>query len=146
MQNSYAAMICAVGSIPMWCSIARKIRIWFCVLFDLIYAFCWVPVAYITNSAKVASLALELLCKGFDVGAPMADDMGKLEKSESCVNILGYVARDGVSKSVTELKTTHVSHWISQWFNVDTSVEGVSTAGCHYNTLNPGQIELHMAD
>ena len=36
----------------------------------------------------------------------MADDMGKIDKSEPCVNISGYAARDGVSKSVTEWMTT----------------------------------------
>ena len=36
----------------------------------------------------------------------MADDMGKIDKSKPCVNISGYAARDGVSKSVTELTTT----------------------------------------
>ena len=38
----------------------------------------------------------------------MADDMGKIDKSEPCVNISGYVARDCVSKYVTELTTTSV--------------------------------------
>ena len=28
----------------------------------------------------------------------MADDMGKINKSEPCVNISGYAARDGVSR------------------------------------------------
>ena len=36
----------------------------------------------------------------------MADDMGKIDKSEPCVNISGYAERDGVSKYVTELTTT----------------------------------------
>ena len=27
----------------------------------------------------------------------MADDMGKIDKSEPCVNISGYAARDGVN-------------------------------------------------
>ena len=31
----------------------------------------------------------------------MADDMGKIDKSEPCVNISGYAVRDGVSKYVT---------------------------------------------
>ena len=39
----------------------------------------------------------------------MAGDMGKIDKSESCVNISGYAARDAVSKSVTELTTTRQS-------------------------------------
>ena len=39
----------------------------------------------------------------------MADDMGKINMSEPCVNISGYTARDGVSKSVTELTTTRQS-------------------------------------
>ena len=66
----------------------------------------------------------------------MADDMGKIDKSEPCVNISGYAARDGVSKSVTELTTTR------QLLNQ--TVEGVSTAWCHHNTLKPGQIEQLM--
>ena len=57
----------------------------------------------------------------------MADDMGKIDKSEPCVNISGYAARDGVSKSVTELTTTRQS--------LNQTVEGVSTAWCHHNTL-----------
>ena len=44
----------------------------------------------------------------------MADDTGKIDKGEPCVNISGYAAGDGVSKPVTE-------------FNDDTSViESVS--------------------
>ena len=39
----------------------------------------------------------------------MAGDMSKIEESEPCVNISGYAARDGVSKSVTELTTTRQS-------------------------------------
>ena len=54
------------------------------------------------------------------IGALMAGDMGKIEKSEPCVNISGYAARDDVSKSVTELTTTHQS--------LNQTVEGVSTA------------------
>ena len=54
----------------------------------------------------------------------MADDMGKIDKSEPCVNISGYAARDGVSKSVTELTTTRQS--------LNQTVEGVSTAWCHH--------------
>ena len=50
----------------------------------------------------------------------MVDDMGKIDKSEPCVNISGYAARDGVSKSVTELTTTRQS--------LNQTVEGVSTA------------------
>ena len=66
----------------------------------------------------------------------MADDMGKIDKSEPCVNISGYAVRDGVSKYVTELTTTRQS--------LDQTVEGVSTAWCHQNTLKPGQIEQLM--
>ena len=70
----------------------------------------------------------------------MADDMGKIDKSEPCVNISGYAVRDhtgdGVSKYVTELTTTRQS--------LDQTVEGVSTAWCHRNTLKPGQIEQLM--
>ena len=66
----------------------------------------------------------------------MADDMGKIEKSEPCVNISGYAARDGVSKYVTELTTTRQS--------LNQKVEGVSTAWCHHNTLKPRQIEQLM--
>ena len=66
----------------------------------------------------------------------MADDMGKIDKSEPCVNISGYAARDGVSKSVTELTTTRQA--------LNQTVEGVSTALCHHNTLKPGQIEQLM--
>ena len=66
----------------------------------------------------------------------MADDMGKIDKSEPCVNISGYAARDGVSKSVTELTTTRQS--------LNQTVVGVSTAWCHHNTLKPGQIEQLM--
>ena len=62
----------------------------------------------------------------------MADDMGKIDKSEPCVNISGYAARDGVSKYVTELTTTRQS--------LNQTVEGVSTAWC----LKPGQIEQLM--
>ena len=47
-------------------------------------------------SFKVASLALELLCKWYSEGALMADDMGKIDKSELCVNSSGYAAHDGV--------------------------------------------------
>ena len=68
----------------------------------------------------------------------MADDMGKIDKSEPCVNISGYAARDGVSKSVTEWMTTRQS--------LNQTVECVSTAWCHHNALKPGQIEQHMAD
>ena len=50
----------------------------------------------------------------------MADDMGEIDKSEPCVNISGYAARDGVSKYVTELTTTRQS--------LNQKVEGVSTA------------------
>ena len=50
----------------------------------------------------------------------MADDMGKIDKSEPCVNISRYAARDGVSKYVTELTTTRQS--------LNQTVEGVSTA------------------
>ena len=50
----------------------------------------------------------------------MADDMGKIDKSEPCVNISGYALRDGVSKYVTELTTTR--HSVKQ------TMEGVSTA------------------
>ena len=64
----------------------------------------------------------------------MADDMGKIDKSEPCVNISGYAARDGMSKSVTELTTTRQP--------LNQTVEGVSTAWCHHNTLKPGQIDL----
>ena len=64
----------------------------------------------------------------------MAGDKGKIEKSEPCVNISGYAARDGVSKSVTELTTTRQS--------LNQTMEGVSTAWCQHNTLKPGQIEL----
>ena len=78
-------------------------------LFDLIYAFCLIPVANIHISFKVASLALELLCKYYSVVVLMADDMGKIEKSEPCVNISGYSACVGMSKSVTELTTTRQS-------------------------------------
>ena len=46
--------------------------------------------------------------------------MGKIDKSESCVNISGYAARDGVSESVTELTTTRQS--------LNQTVEGASTA------------------
>ena len=67
----------------------------------------------------------------------MADDMGKINKSEPCVNISGYAARDGMSKSVTELTTTRQS--------LNHTVEGVSTAWCHHNTLKPGQIEQPMS-
>ena len=63
----------------------------------------------------------------------MADDMGKIDTSEPFVNISGYAARDGVSKSVTELTTTRQS--------LNQTVEGVSTAWCHHNTFKPGQIE-----
>ena len=66
----------------------------------------------------------------------MADDMGKIDKSEPCVNTSGYAARDGVSKYVTELMTTRQSFY--------QTVEGVSTAWCHHNTLKPGQIEQLM--
>ena len=66
----------------------------------------------------------------------MADDMGKIDKSEPCVNISGYAARDGVSKYVTELMTTRQS--------LNQTVEGVSTAWCHHNTLKPEQIEQLM--
>ena len=66
----------------------------------------------------------------------MADDMGKIDKSEPCVNISGYPARDGVSKYVTELMTTRQS--------LNQTVEGVSTAWCHHNTLKPEQIEQLM--
>ena len=128
-QNSWAAIVCAVGIIPRWCSITRKLCTWYCcVLFDLISAFCWISVAYIPISFKVASLALELLCKCYSVSALMADDMGKIDKP--CVNISGYAARDGVSKSVTELTTTRQS--------LNQTVEGVSTAWCHHNILEPG--------
>ena len=65
--------------------------------------------AYIPISFKDASLALELLCKCYSVGALMADDMGKIDKSEPCENISMYVARDGVSKSVPELTTARQS-------------------------------------
>ena len=65
--------------------------------------------AYIPVSFKVASLTLEQLCKCYSVGVLMADDMGKINKSEPCLNISGYVARDCVSKSVTELTTTRQS-------------------------------------
>ena len=80
-------------------------------------------------------MALELLCKSYSVGALMADDMGKINKSEPCVNISGYAARDGVSKSVTELTTRQ---------SLNQTVEAVSTAWCHHNTLKPGQIEQLM--
>ena len=50
----------------------------------------------------------------------MADDMGKIDKGEPCVNISGYAVRDGVSKYVTELTTTRQS--------LDQTVAGVSTA------------------
>ena len=50
----------------------------------------------------------------------MADDMGKIDKSEPCVNISGYAAHDGVSKSVTKLTATRQS--------LNQTVEGVSTA------------------
>ena len=66
----------------------------------------------------------------------MAIDMGKIDKSEPCVNISGYGARDGVSKAVTELTTTR------QLLNQ--TVEGVSTARYHHNTLKPGKIEQLM--
>ena len=66
----------------------------------------------------------------------MADDMGKIDKSEPCGNISGYALRDGVSKYVTELTTTR--HSVKQ------TMEGVSTAWCHHNTLKPGQIEQLM--
>ena len=66
----------------------------------------------------------------------MADDMGKIDKSEPCVNISGYAAHDGVSKSVTKLTATRQS--------LNQTVEGVSTAWCHQNTLKPGQIEQLM--
>ena len=66
----------------------------------------------------------------------MADGMGKIDKSEPCVNISGYAARDGVSKYVTELMTTRQS--------LNQTVEGVSTAWCHHNTLKPEQIEQLM--
>ena len=65
----------------------------------------------------------------------MADDMGKIDKSEPCVNILGYAARDGVSKYVTELMTRQ---------SLNQTVKGVSTAWCHHNTLKPEQIEQLM--
>ena len=39
----------------------------------------------------------------------MANDMGKINKSEPCVSISGYAARDVVSKSVTNLTTTRQS-------------------------------------
>ena len=81
-------------------------------------------------------MALELLCKCYSVDALMADDMGKIDKSEPCVNISRYAARDGVSKSVTELTTTRQS--------LNQTVEGVSTAWCHHNTLKPGPIEQLM--
>ena len=96
------------------------------------YAICWIPLAYVPIYFKVAALALELLCK-CSVGALMADDMGKIEKSEPCVNSSGYAARDGLSKSVTESTTTRQS--------LNQTVEGVSTAWCHNNTFKPGQIE-----
>ena len=54
------------------------------------------------------------------IGALMTGDMGKIDKSEPCVNISGYAARDGVSKSVTELTTKRQS--------LNQTVEGVSTA------------------
>ena len=76
--------------------------------------------AYIPISFNVVLLALELLCKCYSVGALMSDDMGKIVKSEPCVNISGYAARDGVSKSVTELTTIRQS--------LNQTVEGVSTA------------------
>ena len=66
----------------------------------------------------------------------MAEDMGKINKSEPCVNISGYAARDGVSTSVTELTTTRQS--------LNQIVEGVSTAWCHHNTLKTGQKEQLM--
>ena len=66
----------------------------------------------------------------------MADDMRKIDKSEPCINISGYAARDGVSKSVTELTTTRQS--------LNQTMEGVSTAWCHHHTLKPGQIEQLM--
>ena len=66
----------------------------------------------------------------------MSDDMGKIVKSEPCVNISGYAARDDVSKSVTEFTTTRQS--------LNQTVEGVSTAWCHHNILKPGQIEQLM--
>ena len=69
--------------------------------------FMWLIYPYI--SFKVASLALELLYKCYSVGALMADDLSKIDKSEPCVNISWYTARDGVSKSVTELTTTRQS-------------------------------------
>ena len=75
---------------------------------------------YIPISLKVASLALELLYKCYFVGALMVEDMCKIDKSEPCVNISGYVARDGASKFVTELTTTRQS--------LNQTVEGVSTA------------------
>ena len=62
--------------------------------------------------------------------------MGKINKSEPCVNISGHDARDGVSKFVTELTTARQS--------LNETVEGVSTAWCHHNTLKPGQIEQPM--
>ena len=39
----------------------------------------------------------------------MADNVGKIDKNEPCVDISGYAARDDVSKSVTELTTTRQS-------------------------------------
>ena len=67
----------------------------------------------------------------------MAGDMGKIEKNEPCVNISGYAARDGVSKSVTELTTTRQS--------LNQTVDGVFSAWCQHNTLKLGQIELLSA-
>ena len=52
---------------------------------------------------------LWLLCKGYSVGELVADDMGKINKSEPWVNISGYVACDGVCKYVIKLTTTRQS-------------------------------------
>ena len=50
-------------------------------------------VAYIHIASKIASLALELLCKCYNVGALMADDIGKIDKIEPCGNISGYACK-----------------------------------------------------
>ena len=109
----------------------------------------WIPVAYIPISSKVASLALELLCKCYSVCALMAEDMGKIDKSELCVNTSGYAAHDGVSKQIMYCginDDTSVIASVSELTSIHRAVEGVSMAWWHHETLKLGQIELLMAD
>ena len=85
------------------------------------YAFCWIPVAKYPYRSRLLHWHWNCCVNAIVyIGALMAGDMGKIEKSEPCVNISGYAARDGVSKSVTELTTTRQS--------LNQTVEGVSTA------------------